>query len=65
MVQKLKPIAAYKKTLKVDRLPLKINLFLFYTAFSTGKKKKKMYISPKNKCPTSCGEENPESNLTH
>lgn len=41
MVQKLKPIAAYKKTLKVDRLPLKINLFLFYTAFSTGKKKKK------------------------
>ena len=37
---------------------------LLHSVFNR-KKKKKMYISPKNKCPTSCGEDNPESNLTH
>lgn len=41
MIQKLKPIATYKKTFKVDRPSLKIELFYFCAKFSTEKKKEK------------------------
>ena len=56
MIQKLKPIYAYKQTFKVDILPLKIELFYFCTKFSTKRKKERKYKSPKNKCPISWGE---------